>query len=183
MKTIYILLTRSTTLLSNMVYLVTADQYTHVSISFDESLQPMYSSSRKNGNTMFPAGPCAEHFHRGYYKKHPCIPCALYELEVSDEVYATAKSEVEQIMNHSDEYSFNIIGLFLCHLNIPSRRRRHYFCSQFVGEILYRSKALELPKDTSLMRPSDYMCLPNLVCRYRGQLSDLLHICTTSAMI
>lgn len=166
-----------------MVYFVTSDTYTHVSISFDKSLQPMYSSSRKNGSTMFPAGPCKEHFHRGYYKKHPTIPCALYELEVSDDVYAIAKSEVEKIINHSEDYSFNIIGLILCQLNIPSRRKKHYFCSQFVGEILHRSRALELPKDTSLMRPSDYMQIPNLVCRYNGWLGDLLHMQTSSVVI
>ena len=60
MKTIYILLTRSGTLLSNVVHLLTRDTYTHASISFDHELQPLYSSARKNGVTMFPAGPCRE---------------------------------------------------------------------------------------------------------------------------
>lgn len=174
MKTIYILLTKSGTLLSRIVQLLTADAYTHVSISFDECLQPLYSSSRKNGETIFPAGPCKEHFHKGYYKKHPLIPCALYKLEVSEEVYQLAKTEVQKIMIKSDQYGFNIFGLLLCQFNIPFKRRHHFFCSQFVGEILHRSRALELPKDTSLMKPSDYMEIPKLVCLYKGWLSDLV---------
>lgn len=174
MKTIYILLTKSSTILSKMVGFITSDKYTHVSISFEASLQPMYSSSRKNGETLFPAGPCMENFQRGYLKKHPFIPCALYELEVSDEIFYSAKAEVEQIMNNVDDYSFNIIGLLLCRMNIPYHRKGHYFCSQFVGEILYKSQAVELPKDTSLMRPSDYMNIPELVCHFNGRLNELL---------
>ena len=49
MKKIYILLTRSSTILSKMVHLITTDTYTHASIAFDENLATLYSSSRKNG--------------------------------------------------------------------------------------------------------------------------------------
>ena len=56
MKSIYILLTRSDTVLSRIVHLFTAARYTHVSIAFDGELQTVYSSSRKNGRTLFPAG-------------------------------------------------------------------------------------------------------------------------------
>lgn len=52
MKTIYILLTRSGTLLSKLVYAVTGASYTHASMAFDEELNCLYSSTRKNGYTM-----------------------------------------------------------------------------------------------------------------------------------
>ena len=54
MKTIYILLTRSGTLLSKLVYAVTGASYTHASMAFDEELNCLYSSTRKNGYTMKP---------------------------------------------------------------------------------------------------------------------------------
>lgn len=174
MKTIYILLTRSNSVLSRLIHIATDENYTHVSISFEKSLQPLYSSSRKNGRTIFPAGPCIEEFHRGYYKRNLFIPCALYELQVSDEVYFMAKQEVEQIINHSANYRYNIIGLLLCQMNIPFHRERHFFCSQFVGEVLYRSHALRMKKDTSLIHPCDYMKAPELVCQFQGRLNDLL---------
>jgi len=47
MKTLYIFLTRSGTLLSNLVYHLTGAQYTHVSLAFDEDLSTLYSSTRK----------------------------------------------------------------------------------------------------------------------------------------
>ena len=174
MKTIYILLTRSGTFLSKIVYLITGDMYTHASICFDGDLSSVYSSARKNGETMFPAGPCQESFHRGFYKKNSHIPCALYELQVTEEIYDQAKTEVHRIIKDADRYHFNIIGLVLCQLNIPFQRRYNFFCSQFVAEILHRSQAVQLPKETSVMRPMDYTKLPELNCCYKGLLKDLV---------
>lgn len=169
---IYILLTRTSTILSRAVYLITAAEYTHVSLSFNENLRPLYSSSRKNGRTLFPAGPCRERLNKGYWKEHRHVPCAVYRLEVSEEVYEKAKREVEKIMISSDEYHFNIIGLVLCKLNIAYNRKRNYFCSQFVSEILSKSNAIKLPKEASLMKPIDYMELPELVCCFKGYLNE-----------
>lgn len=173
MKAIYILLTKSDTILSRLVHLVTADAYTHVSISFDDGLQTLYSSSRKNGYTLFPAGPCTEQLNEGYYRRHARIPCMLYELPVSDESYMRAKDEVRKIMCREQDYHFNILGLILCQLNIPYHRKHHFFCSQFVSEILSRSHALKIPKDTTLMKPSDYMEMPELNCLYQGRVGEL----------
>lgn len=53
MKTIYILLTRSGTLLSKLVYAATGASYTHASMSFDAELSCLYSSTRKT------ATPCS----------------------------------------------------------------------------------------------------------------------------
>lgn len=182
-KTIYILLTRTTTILSRAVHLLTADDYTHVSIAFNKNLQPLYSSSRKNGRTLFPAGPCMESFKRGYLKEHIDIPCAVYELEVTPEVYNRAKREVEKVMKNADNYHFNIIGLLLCRMNIACNRKKNYFCSQFVSEVLKRSKALSLPKESSLMRPSDYMELPELVLCFRGKLNDFIRSCNRTSVV
>ena len=75
MKTIYILLTRSGTLLSKLVYSVTGANYTHASLAFDEDLSCLYSSTRKNGYTMFPAGPSREYLDRGVFRLRPEAPC------------------------------------------------------------------------------------------------------------
>ena len=106
MKTIYILLTRSGTLLSNLVYAVTGANYTHASLAFDEDL-------------------------------------------------------------------FNVLGLALCGLHIRWKRRRHYFCSQFVSEVLEKSGSMQLPKHSTLMHPNDYTRLEQLRCVYEGPLAGL----------
>ena len=153
MKTIYILLTRSGTLLSNLVYAVTGANYTHASLAFDEDLSCLYSSTRKNGYTMFPAGPSREYLNRGVFRLRENVPCALYALDVSDEAYPRARRRAEHMMAHGSLYQFNVIGLALCGMHIRWKRRRHYFCSQFVSEVLEKSGAVDLPKDSTLMHP------------------------------
>lgn len=173
MKTIYILLTRSGTLLSKLVYAVTGASYTHASMAFDEELNCLYSSTRKNGYTMFPAGPSKEYLNKGVFRLRDDAPCALYALEVTDEAYVRARRRAEHMMARGELYRFNTLGLILCALHIRWQRRRHYFCSQFVSEVLQKSGALDLPKPSTLMHPSDYAELPQLRCLYRGTLADL----------
>lgn len=172
MKTIYILLTRTQSILSRTVHLMTLDTYTHAAIAFDQDLHVLYSSARWDGSTMFPCGPCREYLHKGFYARYE-TPCAVYELHVEDEVYERAKEEVANIISNQQQYHFNIIGLMLCRLHIPFRRKNYFFCSQFVGEILRRSGALELPRDPSLIRPSDYTRLPQLKFRCQGYTSQV----------
>lgn len=174
MKTIYILLTRSSSVLSRVIHFATGDDYTHVSIAFDKDLHTLYSSGRKNGWTVIPAGPCKESIREGFITKQKNVPCALYKLEVSEKVYEMAKQEVENIMDNADEYHYNILGLLLCRLNIPYNRKRNYFCSQLVSEVLHRSNALKFPKKTSLMRPTDYMQLQGLLLCFSGVLEELI---------
>ena len=173
MKTIYILLTRSGTLLSKLVYAVTGASYTHASMAFDEELNCLYSSTRKNGYTMFPAGPSKEYLNRGVFRLRGDAPCALYALEVTDEAYVRARRRAEHMMARGELYRFNTLGLILCALHIRWQRRRHYFCSQFVSEVLQKSGSLDLPKHSTLMRPNDYAALPQLKCLYQGKLAGL----------
>ncbi len=174
MKSIYILLTKSDTWVSKAIKLLTDDRYTHVSISFEKALQPLYSFSRKYTNLPLPAGLQNESFTNGFFKKYSYIPCAVYELKVSDKVYWEARNEVETMMKDAPNYRFSVLGLILCKLNIPMHRKSRYFCSEFVSEILVRSKALSLPKQPSLMRPNDYTKLSALSCCYEGKLKFLL---------
>ncbi len=176
MKKIYILLTKSDTFVSRIIRLLTTDSYTHVSISFDRSLRPLYSFSRKYIYRPLPAGLHKEQLDQGFFKRFDTIPCALYSLEVEDDTYISAKNQVLSMMSNAGFYRFNIIGLFLCRMNIPFKRKRHFFCSQFVSEVLKNSNALKLPKRPSLMRPADYQKLPELKHIFTGNLRSLARI-------
>lgn len=174
MRSIYILLTRSGTVVSRAIWLVTRADYTHVSLAFDHDLVEMYSSSRKNGRTLFPSGPTREYLRGGYFRKPHRIPCALLELQVDEETYEQVRQEVQAVMREQDRYRYNIAGLLMCQMQIPSQRKYHLFCSQFISMVLQRSNALDLPRDPSLMKPNDYASLPGLICRYQGTLSELM---------
>lgn len=173
MKEIYILLTKSNTYVSKLINLFTSDKYTHVSISFDENLVPLYGFSRKYVNFPLPGGLKLEPLDQGLYKKYSDMPCALYKLEVTEEVYKTAKNKVEKMKENANKYSYNVLGVLFCGLKIPFPRKSKYFCSEFVSKILTQSNALKLPKHPSLMRPIDYTTIPQLECIYEGKLNEL----------
>lgn len=85
-----------------------------------------------------------------------------------------AKFILESILNHSQDYKYNLMGLILCKLEVPYRRNHYYFCSEFVSEILAYSQAIELPKLPCLMKPSDYLLFEELECLYQGNIGELI---------
>ena len=176
MKSLYIFLTRTESIVSKIVHFFTNDTYTHSAIAFDRELVDIYSSARKNGINMFPAGPCREHLDRGFYARVGKTPCAIYELKVTDEVYDRAKDEVDWFMQHQDDFKFSALGIIACKFGVAWQRKNKYFCSQFVAEILRRSGAAELPKINCLMRPSDYMILDGLTKIFEGDIGEVQKI-------
>ena len=173
---IYILLTRSDTLLSGAISLFTGDSYTHVSLAFDPQLQSLCSFARRNAAFPLPAGLVREDLHEGYFCRHSEMPCALYALPVSRSAYGKARKKVEKMLENRLDYRYSIKGLALCKLGIAEEREGHYFCSQFVGEVLEDSGVCALPKPPSLMRPQDYASLPEARCVFEGSLYRLAEL-------
>lgn len=172
-RRIYILLTRSQTMLSKTIHLFTGDEYTHVSIAFDGELESLCSFARRYARLPLPAGLVTEALDGGYFERHPDMPCALYSLTVPETVYSEIRSRARQMLAQREEYRYSIRGLAMCRLGIPQDRPQHYFCSQFVAELLEASGAVWLPKPPSLMRPQDFGALSELRLVYRGELAGL----------
>jgi len=173
MKTIYILLTKTGTWISRMIGAVTEDDFTHVSIAFDKRLMPLYSFSRKYVHLPLPAGPRREWLHEGIMEKFEDRPCALYKIDVSDEVYERAINEVKKMFQSKEKYKYSVLGLIMCGFDIPVHRSYRRFCSQFVAEVLTKSKAMSLQKDTALVHPDDYANFRELTCVFKGSIGEL----------
>lgn len=169
---IYILLIRSETWLSRLIHVTTAADYTHVSISLDGPTGPFYSFGRKNPEHSLPAGLVQEPM-RWNMKHRYSAPCCLYSLNVSDESYMKLRRRVNQMYAQRDLYNYNILGLLGAFFNFPLKRRYHYFCSQFVANILAESGALEFDKSPDLLRPTDFCALEQLIPVHQGSLGSL----------
>ena len=87
MKSIYILLTKSTTICSKIVYLATRSEFTHAAISLDSSFNELYTFGRKYSRLMLPAGFAIESVYNGLLGSSDNMKCAVYELKISDKVY------------------------------------------------------------------------------------------------
>ena len=172
---VYILLTRSGTYFSRLIHLLTAEDYTHVSICLNTDLLHFYSFGRKSEIFMFPAGFVQEDLHSGVFARFRQMPCALYELQVPLSVHESMKQRIQSMQHTAASYHYSCLGVLLCKLDLAYQRQYHYFCSQFVADLLQRSGALEFSKAASLVQPGDFRRLPQLQLRYQGQL-DQLHL-------
>jgi len=174
MKSVYLLLTRSGTVLSRLIRMFTGDEFTHVAITADETLRELYSFSRKYSRLPLPAGFTCESVYGGYISRHPFMKCALYELTVSEETYSRICGRITVMNRAPGAYRYSLLGVLFCAFGREYTRRRYYFCSQFVGELLNRSGALCLPKAAGLMHPDDYRTIPELTRLYGGDILGLL---------
>jgi len=177
MKTVYLLLTRSATLLSAVIHRFTNAPYTHVSLGTtfeDGAFGAFYSFGRKICRYPLPAGFIEEKLYSGYFGAHPDTRCTLIALPVSDEAYATIREQLTRMSERAEIYHYSILGVLLCFWGISLRRRHHYFCSQFVAEILDNSGAAQLPKPSALMHPIDYTDLAEAQLLFTGCVGDLL---------
>lgn len=174
MRSIYVLLTRSKTIASRIIYVFTRARFTHSSLSFGEELDQLYSFGRTYAHLPLPAGFRIESLRKGFYKNNSHIPCALYEFRVSEESYAAAQEIIDRMTTSDIDYGYNIIGLLLCSLGITHKRKRKYFCSEFIAEVLQKSAAIEMPDPPSLTRPIDYASMPGGICLYEGTVGELV---------
>ncbi|MEG0894922.1 MAG: hypothetical protein RSE93_04345 [Oscillospiraceae bacterium] len=170
MKNIYILLSRTNTSFANLVHLVTADAYTHASISLDRELTKLYSFARKNERFLLPAGFIKENIHTGIFKKYEECQCVLYSLKVTNKSYNKVEKILHKMCANPDAYSYNVVGVILCKLGIVYEKDNCYFCSEFVSHLLEKSGAIKLPKECCFMRPVDFYNMPKLKKVYEGKI-------------
>lgn len=169
-RTIYILLTRSRTCFSRLIHLATQDSYTHASIGLDGPSGPFYSFARKYEHLALPAGLVEE----SVTPRRRTVPCCLYELTVSEDVYRSLRRRLSAMYAQREAYRYNLLGTLACYFNLPLQRRRRYFCSQFVADLLEDCGAVDLPKPPALLRPADLCHIQGLRPVHRGFLEGIL---------
>lgn len=175
MKNIYILLTRSQTILSRLVHLSTGDAYTHASIAWDDELTTLCSFARRHSSLPLPAGLVHEELCGGYYDLHRYMPCALLRLSVADETHRLLRERIEEMFTDAARYRYSVAGLLCCRAGRELERDGRCFCSQFVAGMLEKCGAAALDKPASLMRPEDLLHLPGIQIVHTGRLCDLTH--------
>ena len=175
MKNIYILLTRSQTILSRLVHLSTGDAYTHASIAWDDELTTLCSFARRYPSLPLPAGLVREELCGGYYDLHRYMPCALLRLSVADETHRLLRERIEEMFTDAARYRYSVAGLLCCRAGRELERDGRCFCSQFVAGMLEKCGAAALDKPASLMRPEDLLHLPGIQIVHTGRLCDLTH--------
>lgn len=112
-------------------------EFSHACISLDKENKEFYSFNYK--------GFAVEHHKK---RSGLCI-----QMRVSEKVYLQAQNRIKEFINENSKYKYSYFGMLLCMLHIPHRFKRHYFCSQFVAELLSYVGIVKLKKQASLYLP------------------------------
>lgn len=173
MKTIYILLSCTGTSTSRFIKMATNAEYTHASIALIPSGHNMYSFGRRRPRNFLIGGFINEDINKHVLGKYPNAPCVVLALDVSDKAYEKMEMMVSEFNRQYDSYKYSFIGAATSFFGIKKNLRYRYTCSQFVASMLYISDAVELPKHPSLMKPMDFLKIPELRLVYKGELSKI----------
>lgn len=174
-KEIYLVFTRTGTILSRIIGFFSEGKYVHSSLSFDDSFRKMYSFGRTNPDNPFSGGFVEEDLGGGVYAKFSNSECLIYKVTVTEEQFEILQEEVERFQIEKDKYRYNLIGLIGVKVGIPVGRRYHYFCSQFVSEVLMNSQIYNVGKDPGLVEPDDLFSINNKEFVYEGFASSCVH--------
>lgn len=169
MKKIYLMVSYTGTVLSNLIRLYTNKEYTHVSISLDVELNQLYSFGRLNPYNAFIGGFVREGKDIGTFKRFKNTKVAIYSLEVADENYERAKYIIDTIKTNKEEYKFNLLGLFLVAFHKRIYRRKAFYCAEFVKYILEKSKSVD-KKLPDIIKPADFEKIHGIRLEYKGLL-------------
>ncbi len=174
MKTIYILLTKTDTVLSRAIGLVTKDPYTHAAISLDKDLNELYSFGRKTKYNPLNAGFVKEKIVGSIYEENLMCNCALYETKITEDQYKKLQKELKRMRRTQYMYSYNLLGFVNFFFDVEIKRSNKYFCSEFVSEMLRRIDVLPEKYSPSKTKPSDFTKMEIFENVYRGQLGNLV---------
>lgn len=173
---LYVVLTRSNTIISKLIHLIKNDEYTHSAISLDKNFNRMYSFGRKYTFNPFIGRFKEESLNTGLYKFHNNLPGLIMEIEVSKEQYERARELIDGFISNKDLYIYNYKGLVYGLFNKETKGNEYRFlCSEFVYYILKTCNIVDFGMPRNLVRPQTLLNIRGNVF-YKGNLKELVNL-------
>ena len=171
---IYVLLSRTHTVPARLIRFFTGEPYSHTSIAMDIEfeLREMYSFARKHVYNPFDCGFIDEDIESGIFGMDKSIRCSVYAVPVTEEQYRHVKQEIDVFVKNREEYKYNYTGLVSIMFGKNTEDGKHFFCSQFVSHIFYKSGIRLFSKEEGLIKPYDFHVRLKDKRIYKGKLSE-----------
>lgn len=171
-KSIYILLTRTSSILSRVIHRMTRAAYTHAALVMDEDFKEIYSFTRRNPRYILPAGLARENLRKGLYRARKDPPCRVYRLRVTEEEYERIRRRVQAMYAERENYHYNYLGVAANYFGRQHSAPKRYFCSEFVATMV-KTGGHETAVVPARMRPMDFTKMPELDLVYQGSVRGL----------
>ncbi|EDS73277.1 hypothetical protein ANASTE_00997 [Anaerofustis stercorihominis DSM 17244] len=170
---IYLMFSRSNTLLSKAIYKRTKEDYTHVAISLDDTFDTFYAFGRRNPNFMLPARFTKESPFKGLYEKNQDIKIKIVSIEINESQYESISNHLSKMYEERLDYKYDILGVMLCNGNITLNRKYHKFCSEFVSELLSSNGVIDIFKSPKHIRPYELSAMKDFDLEFEGNVYEL----------
>ncbi|MCM1166251.1 MAG: hypothetical protein NC299_01185 [Lachnospiraceae bacterium] len=171
-REIYLVITQTGSIVSRMLKKITGAEYNHISVSLEPDLRCMYSFGRRY--TYFPwyGGFVRESTEYGAMKRFSDARAVVLAIPVSESTYNGVEAALKDMIAHKDDYHYDSIGLVLAGFKIIYKRERHYYCSDFVRELLVNFGIEDSGLFEPIVQPMHFLDIPDGNVIYRGRLCD-----------
>ncbi|MFE5337085.1 hypothetical protein ACFQ8E_14330 [Isoptericola sp. NPDC056573] len=166
---IYVVLSRSSTVLSRTIRLATRDEYTHAALALDADLELMFSFGRRRASNPFVGCFKRERLDDDLYRGMDRLPGVVLEVPVTPRQRDAVGARVAEFLLDSHTYAYNAPGLVTGLLGRGSEDDRRFFCSEFVYHVLRDAGVCDLGVPRWKVRPQTLLAVPGTVV-YRGDL-------------
>lgn len=171
-KNVYILISKTSTLPSDIIKMWTKEQYAHTSLALDIELNEMYSFARKRLRNPFYCGFISEDITKGVFGRDVNTTCMVMRLRVTPNEHKNIIKILDRFKKNSAIYKYNYLGIVGVMINKSVERPYNYFCSQFVYFVLDKAGVPLFNKPSGLVRPEDFRTWEGLEVVYEGRLHD-----------
>lgn len=154
---IYVVISQTGTLPSKIIKKFTGAEYNHSSISLDSELKTMYSFARKFTYNPFWAGFVVESPNEGTFKRFSETKVVVLSIQVDEKQYKEIKRFLQEMYHNRNNYHYNYCGLMFAAFGICYRKRNHYYCSEFIKELLMRFKIARKEQFADITKPMDFL--------------------------
>ena len=165
-KQLYIVISQTGTLLSRILKQITGAEYNHASISLSRDLERMYSFGRRHPYNPFWGGFVIESPRTGTFKRFSETKVLVLSVSVTEEQHAELKEMLDVMWKRRRKY-FHIVW----------KQEGCYYCSEFVGELLAKSRVDGTEQlRSSIIQPMQFLRMPHTLL-YCGKLRE--YVCNT----
>lgn len=149
---IYLVITGNNSLFAKGIKKVTNSKYSHASISFNKTLNNLYSfGTDKDGKFGFAIENKKNNFNTKKYDSDLLLYCIL----LLNKQLQIIKNRIDYIVKNKEKFSYSMLGIFGFMINKNINIENKMFCSQFVDSIFKLIGCDLTNKPSGLVSPSD----------------------------
>lgn len=172
---IFVILTNGKTAGNNLVTKFTKTPYGHSSVSFDLSLDKVYSFGT-NVNNMNPNSKFMTFIEesKDYWNKltNGILEYHIFAIFIDKKKKDKMWKKIKQMVKNKTKFNYNYLGIFGYLLNTPVKVKNSFFCSEFIAA-LFKTVGIELfDKPDGLVAPHDFALSNKFIKIEEGKIKD-----------